>query len=69
MKSDVVEKCEWTDDGSTDLFSSGTFITDCGQYFTIIEGTPTENGFKYCCYCGSPIEEVLNTGEDNEIGQ
>jgi len=30
----------------------------CGEnIFTIIEGTPSDNGMKFCCYCSYPIEE------------
>jgi hypothetical protein len=34
--------------------------TDCGNEFLLTtDGTPFENGFKYCCYCGKRIREVL----------
>jgi len=30
--------------------------TTCGQSFTFIDGGPAENGIKFCCYCGHPVE-------------
>lgn len=31
--------------------------TDCGKSWAITEGTPTENGMKFCHGCGKPIKE------------
>ncbi len=45
--------CSWgldTEDGNT-------WTSQCGGYFTINEGTPTENGMKFCLYCGHPLVE------------
>lgn len=50
-------KCEWIDsheDGWT---------TDCGNAFVFNDEGPTENGFKFCPYCGKPLE-VAPFGED-----
>ena len=48
-----IEKvCNWIRDN--DGVDEGTYRTDCGNVFVLInEDSPTENGFKYCCFCGS----------------
>lgn len=30
--------------------------TECDELFDFVDGTPTENGMRYCCYCGRPIK-------------
>lgn len=47
--------CQWSRDGDYD---SETWATGCRHYFTIIDGAPAENHFKFCCYCGKPLVEV-----------
>lgn len=32
--------------------------TQCGNAFTIMEGTPADNNFKFCPYCGGEINDV-----------
>jgi hypothetical protein len=44
--------CLWRED------FDGNYDTDCGQAFTMIDGTPTENNMRFCCYCGSVLFEV-----------
>jgi len=41
--------CAWQAD------EDGNLYTDCGEIFCIEEGTPVENGFKFCIYCGKPM--------------
>ena len=36
------------------------YETECGEAFTLINGTPEDNGMKYCPYCGGRIESVLD---------
>lgn len=50
---DVVGVCEWHEQ-SYDM--EGTYDTGCGNLFTVGEGTPEENSFKYCAYCGGEID-------------
>lgn len=50
------ESCEWHNYPETD----NVWDTDCGQSFEIYEGTPTENGMGFCCYCGKPIHEAID---------
>lgn len=52
--------CNWNQDGE----GCDTWASDCGQYFTLNEGTPTENKMKFCCYCGKPLTESPYTDEE-----
>jgi hypothetical protein len=45
---DAARVCKW--DQEDDEY--GSYDTDCGRSFSITEGTPEENGMKYCCFCG-----------------
>ena len=47
-----VVPCEWIED------SDGWWRTGCDKGFVVNDGTPAENGFKYCCYCGKPLKEI-----------
>jgi len=53
-------KCVWTEEGP--------WVTDCGHAFEVIEGTPADNGFKFCCFCGRPIVEGQAEEPDEEEG-
>ena len=53
------EKCYWAED------SDGNWETDCGNMFTLISGTPIENDFQYCPYCGKEIQERQYTSTIN----
>lgn len=54
--------CVWEqDEDSGDYYS-----TSCGRVFCITEGTPSENSFKFCAFCGNPIEEVPYKPEPDE---
>jgi hypothetical protein len=37
---------------------SSAYETECGGIFEVMEGTPLENGFCFCCYCGGRLAEV-----------
>lgn len=50
------ESCKWHNYPETD----NVWDTDCGQSFEIYDGTPTENGMGFCCYCGKPIREAID---------
>lgn len=48
------ERCEWKlEDAEANLY-----VTSCEQQQLIFEGTPKENEYKYCPYCGRKILEV-----------
>lgn len=44
------KKCRWVQDEW-----EGSWNTSCGHSFSIIDGTPTDNDMKFCCYCGGSI--------------
>jgi hypothetical protein len=45
-----MEECAWRED-------EGYWETGCKNEFTINEGTPEENGMKFCCFCGKKIAQ------------
>ena len=46
--------CEWKlEDEEANLY-----LTGCQQRQLIFEGTPKENGYRYCPYCGKKIKVV-----------
>lgn len=54
--------CTWSFDSEGEYYD-----TMCGQAYTIIAGTPKDNGMKYCTYCGHPIVEIkTDTKEQND---
>ena len=44
--------CVWTYDED-----DGGWFTDCGEGFETTTGTPSENKFKYCPFCGEVLVE------------
>lgn len=50
------QMCTWTycpgQYGSSDYWE-----TECGNAFQLASGTPTENDFHFCPYCGKRLEE------------
>jgi hypothetical protein len=44
--------CEWSDGGE------GAYLTECGEAFVVNEGTPAENGMRFCPYCGRKLKVV-----------
>lgn len=56
--NDLIEKvlkCNWIEDNDGE---GGNYSTSCDQKFTFIEGGPSDNGMKYCCYCGFRLHEA-----------
>jgi len=41
-------ECKWKEEEP----DCAVYVTSCDQSFQLIEGTPKENEFNYCCYCG-----------------
>ncbi len=41
--------CAWADD------ADGNWDTACENKFCFIEGGPTENQMRFCCYCGGRL--------------
>lgn len=45
-----LKPCQWTYDEEHDVYD-----TECGEAFSITDGTPKENGMKFCTYCGKKL--------------
>lgn len=52
VAAELTKRCEWKSD------EDGNWHTSCNEIYIIIEGTPTENSMRFCCYCGGAISEV-----------
>lgn len=46
------DTCTWQED------EDGLWWTDCKNIHELFDGTPTENHYEFCPYCGKRIEEV-----------
>jgi len=53
-----MSECVWTE--SID----GVWETICGNAFEVTNGTPTENEFQFCVYCGKPLREVREARDE-----
>lgn len=51
--------CAWTYDDDSESYD-----TQCGQLFTIIEGTPDENHMAFCAYCGGHLVATPTGGNE-----
>lgn len=49
-----METCEWKENESE---YDTTWETSCGETFVLLEGTPEENGLKFCAYCGRKLTQ------------
>jgi hypothetical protein len=49
------EQCEWCVDDYA-IWHTDCGNTDCGNAFYFEVGTPAENGFKFCPYCGKKLK-------------
>ena len=56
----VTDTCTWTED------ENGAWHTTCGNCHELFDGTPVENGFKYCPYCGKELVEKMFEYEGEE---
>ena len=45
----TVTECDWTEN------ADGMLETTCGNAFQCEAGTPPDNGFKFCVYCGGRL--------------
>lgn len=52
--------CEWTLEDA----DYGTWSTSCDNMIYVANGTPAQNGWLYCPYCGHRIETVELPSED-----
>ena len=54
--------CTWQEDSDTSYW-----YPSCNkQAFAIIDGTPTENEMKFCCYCGKQLKEERYMEEEDD---
>ena len=51
-RPDRPHRCDWSNDED-----HGKWDTSCGQAFYFIDDGPTENGFRFCPYCGGTLHE------------
>lgn len=51
-----VPSCNWEQEDDWD--HSGQWNTDCGMSWSMTEGTPKENGMRFCAGCGKALVEV-----------
>ena len=65
----AVGECNWKPMYADE--NDGNYGTSCGQFFSIIEGSPELNGFKFCTYCGKKliVEPVTQVKIDESGGQ
>ena len=49
--------CRWQQD------DDGAWQATCGNAYGIIEGTPEENGMKFCCFCGGSFQRKRSKQE------
>lgn len=54
--------CTWSNDEGAIAEDVDThWQTHCGKDFLLIEGTPDSNSMDYCCYCGKPIDQLVES--------
>lgn len=44
--------CLWAED------EDSIWQTSCGSSFEFIDGKPSDNHMKFCCYCGKELKEA-----------
>jgi len=57
------DTCTWQQDGDSD---SGVYGTSCRRYFNFEDGTPEDNKFAWCCFCGKKLAQELITEDEDE---
>jgi hypothetical protein len=57
-KIDRRKPCCWTQDDCT-----CSWDTNCGEKHQFIEGDPRENRYRYCPYCGRPLQQLQKIKE------
>lgn len=50
---DLKPECKWKLEEEGNLY-----VTECENRHLTFDGTPAENGYRYCPYCGRKIKEV-----------
>ena len=63
LTREQLRPCTWSQDG----FGEDHYDTSCGHRFSFDNGaSPKENHMSFCCYCGHPLKDNLET-EDLEV--
>lgn len=65
MCAKAKKSCTWK------LHKNGPWVdevwaTECDNDFIMADGTPTENEFKWCCFCGGRIIDEVVVGYDDD---
>lgn len=55
----IEENCVWVNE-----YDDGEWRTNCGGRVVMYDGTPSDCGMKYCCYCGKGLYESVKKEED-----
>lgn len=63
--SEPAKFCYWSID---DVGGDSLWETSCGHAFEFTEGSPHENGFQWCGYCGRQLIET-RTSESGPSGR
>lgn len=59
-------KWQETDDGWDGVFY---VCSECGCSWTLIDGTPSDNGMNFCPHCGTKMVEVVEKLKEDEEGE
>jgi hypothetical protein len=60
---DARDACTWSQEDE----DSDSWNTSCGHIFRLDEGSPEDNGMKFCCYCGGTVTSERGVDEDAAI--
>lgn len=63
MEMDSKDVCEWIEDEGGDDWN---YSTKCGREFGFYSGSPSENNFEFCPYCGLRLEVVDEQAKDKQ---
>jgi hypothetical protein len=50
------DNCIWTYGGD---WESDYYETSCNEMFSLIDGTPEQNNYRFCPACGKPLVSVM----------
>lgn len=56
----MLNACLWAED------EDGNWWTACNNGFVFTDGGPTENGMRFCCYCGRDLQVETETPEPED---